>query len=186
MVIEGRRAGVGAGSLERYFGKLASESLGLPINLDLSAIPSKSFEAELERLIRIREASLVVRRPNKDWDDAHDILSDLADSSHAHRAEVQVNAARGETLARQQGILGLIREHLRRPLTNVVNARVKGTEGGTGRERTVSLERHQIQRAAIIPQAATLEQEEEAIMDAGTELLNESEEIVEERSINDN
>lgn len=149
--LELRRAGVGAGNLERYLRQVALEQ-GYTDNfvLDLNPIPTRSFLEELESFTRIREASLVVRRPNTDWDDAEDVLSGLADQSGGHQAEIGVKAARGDGLTRNSGVLALIKEHVTRRLTNVVNARVTGSTADQP-QRTVSLERHQLQKRVPVP-----------------------------------
>ncbi len=90
LAIEMRRAGVGATNLERYFSRLAKDNdYYSRLSLDMNPLPSPSFAVELEEFERIREASIVVRRPNTDWDDADDVLSQLADDSWGTRPQSQ-------------------------------------------------------------------------------------------------
>ena len=97
LAIEMRRASVGATNLQRYFSRLAKDNdYYSRLSLDINSLPSPSFAVELEEFERIREASIVVRRPNTDWDDADDVLSQLADDSFGHQASVTVNASRGQ------------------------------------------------------------------------------------------
>jgi hypothetical protein len=183
LAVELRRAGVGATNLERYMTRLAKrEGFHERLSLEMNPLPSPSFEDEIDDLARIREASIIVRRPNTDWDDADDILSDLADASAAHKASVTVNAARGESLSASRGVMSLVREHLRRPLTNVSNVRVTGTPTGSSRERTVSLEKHQFQGQADVPPQASLREEDSSLFDAQKELLDQGARVVAELS----
>jgi hypothetical protein len=164
MFIEGRKKGVGATSLERYFETLARlNDYTARLKFDLAPLPSPSFEEELNQLVRIREAALEVSRPNTDWDDANDVLSELADESHGHAAQVVVTAARGDSLSRTAGIVGLIRKHIRRGLTNVRNARVFGRREGEKKETLVSIQKHQLRRTAVIETSAP-EAEQDAVV----------------------
>lgn len=152
VAIELRRAGVGSGNLERYFRLLAMER-GYSENLlfDLTMQPSPSFEEELNRYDRIREASVVISRPNFDWEDAEDAVSGLADVSGGHTASVTVNAARGESLSQTDGLLAVIRQHVRRSYTSIINARVVGQKHGDRKETSLSLARHQLKRLIEVP-----------------------------------
>ncbi|WP_442544990.1 hypothetical protein ACSBOX_04480 [Arthrobacter sp. KN11-1C] len=152
VAIEMRRAGVGSSNLERYFRLLAMER-GFSRNLifDLTMQPSTSFEEELDRYERIREATVVISRPNFDWEDAEDAVTGLADVSGGHTASVTVNAARGESLSRTDGLLAVIRAHVRRSFTSITNARVIGQKRGDNQETSLSLARHQLKRLIEVP-----------------------------------
>lgn len=183
VAIEQRRVGVGSVNLERYFSRLAEQNnFGAKVSLEMNPLPSPSFEHEIDELSRIRQATIDVRRPNTDWNDADDILSSLADESGAHRASVTVNASRGETLTRDRGIMSLIVGHLRRPLSNVENVRVTGTSPGSDRERTVSLTRHQLQDQTAVPTEATMSDEDESIFETQDGLLERGAQVVAELS----
>lgn len=181
LAIELRRAGVGSINLERYFRGLAKQSgYSNRLSLDMNPLPSPSFSEELDQFERIREASIIVRRPNNDWDDADDLLSGLADDSAAHRAAITVNANRGESLARDRGIMRLIRQHVSRPLSNVDDVKVKGTQAGMQKERTVSLDRHQLQATAELTVGMGLSEEDATIFASAEELLARGSDIVAE------
>jgi hypothetical protein len=173
MLIEGRRQGVGVTSLERYFENIARiNDYARRLKIDLNPLPSPSFEEELDQLVRIREGSLEVNRPNTDWDDANDVLSGLADESQGQAARVAVSAARGDSLNRANGIIGLIREHIRRGLPNVRNARVVGRREGEKKDTVVSIEKHQLQRTAVVDTSSP-EFEQDAAVFAEAHVLAE-------------
>ncbi|MBF0722356.1 hypothetical protein [Sanguibacter inulinus] len=175
LMLEVRRGGVGVVSLERYFRRVAAR-LGIAENLqfDLNPLPSPSFSREIDRFTRIREASLIVRRPNNDWDDAGDVLSGLADNSGGKKAVVAVQAARGDSLRKGRGIVNLIREHLQRPLSNVEDAKITGTQEGASVESTVSLSRHQLQLKVQVPRDPRGTSGELEVFDAAEALLTEA------------
>ncbi|WP_435587142.1 hypothetical protein [Micromonospora aurantiaca (nom. illeg.)] len=166
ILIEGRRNGVGVGTLERYFATLARvNEYATRLRLHFSTLSSASFEEELDQLTRIRVAGLEVNRPNTDWDDANDVLSTLAGESDGQSAQVLVSAARGQSLNKFAGIVGLIRVHVRRALTNVRNARVIGRRSGERKETVVSTEKHQLRVHVETDDRATEFEQDEIVFD---------------------
>lgn len=171
LLIEGGRNGVTAFNLERYFRNIArTGGYARNLQIDISALPASSFEQEIEQLERIREATLVVSRPNSDWDEANDVLSLLADESGGQKAEVSVKAARGGSLIKTAGIIELIFQHLRRALPNLKGLRVVGRRADEKRDRTISLENHQILTTMEIDQALPQEDQDELVFEKATEL----------------
>lgn len=149
--IEGRQNGVSAATLEQYLTTLARiNRYASRMKLSLNRLPSSSFEEEVERLTRIRKASLEVNRPNTDWDEANDMLSTLAGESDGQQAQVVVSAAHGASLSRTDGIVKLIFTHVRRTLTNVREAKVVGRRPGAKRDTIISTEKHQVQAYALV------------------------------------
>lgn len=162
--IENRRAGVGSTNLERYFRILArDQGYANDLLFDLAVQPSPSFEQELNDFDRIREATVVIKRPNNDWDDAEDVVADLADATGAHTASVTVNAARGASLNTNDGLLSVIRRQVQRPQTSISNVRVVGTRNGEVQERSLSLTRHQIKGEVRVPRNASRSEERESV-----------------------
>lgn len=156
LLLEGRKQGVGVGTLEQYFTTLARiNQYAHNLRIQFSPLASASFEEEIDRLVRIRQAALEVNRPNTDWDEANDVLSTLAGESDGHRAQVVVSAAHGDTLSRTNGIVGLIRTHVRRTLTNVRNARVTGRREGEQRDTVVTTEKHQLRAHVVFEDRAS-------------------------------
>ena len=179
VAVENRRAGVGSVNLERYFRLLARErGYASDLTFDLAIQPSPSFQEELNRFERIREATVVITRPNTDWDDAEDAVADLADATDAHKASVTVNAARGGSLNPNAGLLSVIRNQVRRPQTSISNVRVVGTREGETQERSLSLARHQVKSEVRIPKNATNQQERETVWEAAVSLVHVTAQIL--------
>src|SRR5205085_2310419 len=106
----------------------------------------------------------------------------LAEESRGAKAEIGVTAARGDSLKKDGGIIGLIRTHLRQALPNLRNVRIVGRRQGEEAERTLSLDRHQLKRTVHIdPDAPQLEQDE-AAFEAVEELAATALPILEERA----
>ncbi|MEV6366782.1 hypothetical protein AB0L86_07805 [Micromonospora musae] len=183
LLIENRRRGVSATNLERYFENIArSRDFSTDMQMDLDPLPSPSLEREIQELARIREAALIVNRPNSDWDDAHDVISELADESGGQKAQVVVTAGRGESLSKNEGVLGIIRRHLQRPLPNLRSLRVVGRRFGESIDRTLTLEKHQVRKAVTVDPRLPQDQQDEVIFSATRELIETALPIVRERA----
>lgn len=175
MALESRHTGVSAKNLEIYFERLArSGGFAQDLMIQFAPIQTESFEQELKKYGRIREATIVIRRPNYDWDDARDPLTDLAGESNGARAEVTIAAGRGGALSTDDGIVEVIRRHARRALTSVVRANIKGFKFGEDAETTLSTEQHQVKRGVRLPKRSTPEQVSEQVVDGAIDLIEES------------
>jgi hypothetical protein len=176
LALESRHTGVSAKNLERYFERAArANNYAQDLSIQFAPIATHSFEEELREYERVREATVVIRRPNFDWDDAEDPLTDLAGESNGSRAEVTIAAARGETLSTTAGIVEVIRQHATNALTSIVRARIKGTKRNDSAETTLSTEQHQVKRGVTLPRHATPEQAVESVVDGAIELIDETE-----------
>lgn len=174
--IEYRRNGVTAGNLSRYFVTLAErQGYGAHLSFDLNPLPAESFEREIERFARIREASIVVTRPNFDWSDDSSRLAELADESGGQKVDASVRAGRGASLHKDRGIVAQIKTiaRLGRP-SNVANARVRGVMPGEQTESTVSLDRHQVKQRVPIDTVASPAAQDEAVWDAQDRMITEN------------
>ncbi len=145
--LEARRPGVAASTVASHVERVMEDVMGLSSpTFDLNPIPSKSIIEELDRLERIREARVVLARPNFDWAENADQLSDLGDESHAGQVEVGARAPRGESLAPRNGIVGAIRSLVTNAVGPIKDFRVRGTRAGENKERTISLENNSERR----------------------------------------
>ncbi|MEV6797204.1 hypothetical protein AB0M91_02530 [Micromonospora rifamycinica] len=176
--IENRRRGVSATSLERYFFRISTNRGYGPVDLDLDPLPALSLEREILDLSRIKEASIVVNRPNVDWNDASDVLSELAGDSKGKDAAVVIHAPRGESLSKEEGIISVIIGNIRRRLPNVRDMRVVGRREGETTDHTVSLQRHQLRVKAQVDDGAPAEEQDESVWVAVRRLAAEARLIV--------
>lgn len=174
VALERRRPGVGVGTVAIALAQLGNE-LGITRNarFELNPVAAESFIEEIDTFERIRKAAVVVQRPNYDWTDSAAELTHYAAESDAQTAEVELAAERGGTLARATGIVNDLRQLVLERIGPLRNARLTGRRAGEEKESTVSLERHQERRYAPIPPGATVEEQNEIVVRAEEELVQD-------------
>jgi hypothetical protein len=144
IAIESSRTGVTSARLEKYFRRLAAQSgWSEDLLVDFPPVPSPSLADEIEKFTRIREAAAIVTRPNYDWSDMKNKLSNLADESNGHAAEAVVKAERKGSLSKSRGIVELIRDSLHTANPSIRSFRLTGNQEGSKKEVTISSEKHQ-------------------------------------------
>lgn len=169
VAVERKRPGVGIDVIERALEILGSiAGIGQNLRIDLNPVPTQSFLAEVDQLDRIREAAVVLHRPNYDWTDNIDDLSGYGDESGADRVEVQLNARRGETLHKNSGILLDIRRLVAKGISAIKDVRVVGTRYGESKERSVRLKNHLERTFITVPPDAD---ERSALVSASVEMI---------------
>ena len=149
------------------------ELLGGRATFDLNPVVAESFIEELERYTRIRQAAVTLSRPNLNWTQSAAQLTGYADESNADAVELEMSAKRGESLAREDGIVADIKKLVRRPIGPVRNLRVTGTRRDEEKETSVSLKRHQEKRTFLLPTQPSPASEREAFQEAATQLLDD-------------
>lgn len=149
VAIEGRRNGVTANNLEKYFSRIGKNHWGR-LSFEITPLVSPSLVQEIDKFERIRVASVELSRPNFDWSDHRDNLNELAADSGAERAESSVKAATGESLRKDQGMVGLIKDIAQSPHSNIKDVRVTGRKPGDKSDSTVSLRKHHEKATAIL------------------------------------
>lgn len=173
VVIERRRPGVPVYQLERFFEKFGRGNGYSRLTVSLNPVPSPSFVEEIESFTRIREASVTIRRPNHSFTaSARQAVAQIARESNGGSATVQVNADRKESLSKDHGIVSDILSFARAAINPILNATVKGSRPGYGKERTVSLKKHVLKGTAQIEETAAPIEQLNSI-DATAELLIE-------------
>lgn len=155
LAVEANRAGISKDVIERFM-SAAGEGLGFErLSVSLNPIPSPSFKEEIRKLTRIRIARITINRPNGSWTaSAEKLLGDVAESNAA-RVEVQANASRGESLSRDSGIVKEVIDIADSDVSPVANAAVVGTSPDVAGETTISLEKHNLRRSAVVEAGAT-------------------------------
>lgn len=177
VVVENRRPGVPIYQIERFLSQFGREQLGLRgLVVSLHPVAAKSFAAEIERLDRIRQASITLHKPNHSWTrSAEGLLGQLA-SSNATDIKIELSAARGDGLAKDDGIVSEVIGFARRTFSALKNAAVTGIRDG--RERTVSLRKHTVRSTIEIPVSATDDEELELIEAAARGVIAEASDAV--------
>ena len=90
----------------------------------------------------IKIATLNIVRPNLNWNKEKQHADSLADESNGQRVEIGVFAGRGDGLAKNKGIVRLIKALSRERRSNLRNATVTGRRASETSDTTISLERH--------------------------------------------
>ncbi|HEY1833157.1 MAG TPA: hypothetical protein VGG08_01875 [Solirubrobacteraceae bacterium] len=112
------------------------------LRVDLSPKADQSFVESIDDFDRIRVATVRIGRPNVDWNDWDDDISDAAHDSDAQSAEVMFSAGRDESLAKDKGLVAFIRDRAEDAVSALKNASVTGRRGGEAAETTVTLGDH--------------------------------------------
>lgn len=118
-----------------------------------------------------------MRRPNYSWTEtAGELIGEPAAESNASEVRIQLAADRGQSLAKDRGVIKDLLRLASRPISGLKNAVVKGQTPGFEGERTVSLERSKVKASTRIPRNATNEETLEAlgsIVDGAAAEINE-------------
>lgn len=149
--IERSRPGVSIAAIERTLGELAISTDSGRARFDLNPVPAKSFLTELDQLDRIRQAAVVLQRPNFNWADNAAELTEYTDDSNGDRVSLEISAPRGEGLETSRGIVADIKRLISNPISSLKTVKVKGQRADEERERTVGLQKHQERRYVTVP-----------------------------------
>jgi hypothetical protein len=151
LVLERKRPGVPVFQIERFLGQFGKRLLNLSyLTVTLNPVPSSSFAQEISTFTRIREASITLRRPNHSWtQSASSMLGELS-NSNAAEIQLQLNADRGQSLSKSEGVVAEVLDLARNPIGPLKNAVVKGTRPDFEGERSVSLRKHTVKGTARV------------------------------------
>lgn len=116
-------------------------------------------------------------RPNFNWGDNAADLTDYADDSNADDVEVAMSALRGESLAKDHGIVGDILNVAKVVIGPVKNLRIVGRREGEAKETAVSLKRHQEKRSFPAPDGTDPRTERESFEVVAKAFVNEVAEV---------
>lgn len=172
VALEGTNAGATSARLAKYFEMLSDKQQWFrKLSFDLVPIPAKSLLDEINDMERIREAATVISRPNYDWSDMADGLSELAAESGGHEAQASVKAARGESLAKDAGIVETIKESFSQATPSLKSFRIWGRKHGSSKEVMISSEKNQERTTASIPAGSDVSTVDGIVDAAAKELI---------------
>jgi hypothetical protein len=112
------------------------------VYVDLVPQIDRAFIDELDRFDRIRLASVRLARPNVDWSDFRNKFNEFAADSNAQSGQVEMNAGRGESLSKDDGVVSALREIAQADVGVVKNAVIRGTRPGESAETSLTLHDH--------------------------------------------
>jgi hypothetical protein len=144
--------------------------------LDLALVPvvSEDFVGALDDFERIQSATVRLRRPNFDWSDVADGLTEAAARSEAQAANVEFTAGRGGSLDQTDGVIGFLRRVARgRGPSAIEGASVVGRRGEDSGDTRVTLRGYTRHRRASLRRAPDGQAEEEGAFDALLEFESE-------------
>jgi hypothetical protein len=172
--IDVHRPGVPVAVMAKAIAHLGRElGLAAGLTISLNPVPSPSFLAELDRFDRIRQAAIVLERPNYNWYDSATELAGYAGDSDAATLEVEASAERGRSLSTESGIVPDVRALAASSVGPVKNLRVTGTRAGESRETTLSLASHQEKRFVPVQRDTSPSVERDLLQAAASEFLTE-------------
>ena len=174
-IIDRKRPGVAIYQIERFLSQYGREQLRLPgLAISLNPIPTESFRDEIKDLYRIREAEITLRRPNHSWTQtAEGVLKEIGDSNAAE-VKIQLNADRGNSLAKDRGIVADILSLARNPISALKNVVIRGRSHSYDGEKSVSLKRHVVRGTVQIDRDAGPHEQLEAFDGLAGELIEQA------------
>jgi hypothetical protein len=116
--------------------------LGEDFSVEFTPLADDSFLDSIDQFGRIRLATMRVARPNFDWTDNHDGLSQVGAESNGRSVELTVTAHRSDSLAHNKGIIQYIRDMVLESVATLKGATVVGMRHGESAETRVSLANH--------------------------------------------
>jgi hypothetical protein len=113
-------------------------------NLELSFIPiaDKEFSARIDEFSRIRSATITIARPNVDWTDRHNQLTEVAKESDAKALDVTARAKRGKGLSKEHGIIEFIKSSATSAKSMFKKIKIIGSIGDGPGLITLDLSKH--------------------------------------------
>jgi hypothetical protein len=124
--------------------------LGAQFAVEFNPTVDDSFLAALDRFGRIKLASMKVARPNFDWTDNFDGLSQVGEESNGRTVDLTVAAHRNDSLARGRGIIQYIREMINGKVSSLKGASVEGVREGETAETRISLANHVVHQKTYV------------------------------------
>ncbi len=151
ILVEYVRGGAKSDTMAAIIEGVLSQRLGKDFRIEFAPVVAGDFIREIGRFKRIRVASLTLIRPNAGWDDHFTKISELLEDSGGEKAQLAVRAGRGESLNRDDGIVGVIKDVAADQQPYLVDAEIIGTKVDEETETSVPLHRHVVHRNISVP-----------------------------------
>jgi hypothetical protein len=172
-VVQYVHAGVRAQQIAALFEKLAHiESRDFKgATLEFALRVGEEFRKQVMALDRIKAVSMTLTRPNKDWTDYAQNLTDMASDSNAHNLSLTAAASRNNSLSKSRGAVRVLRELIAGTQRSILkSASVKGTNSD---EESIELKLNkQIENKAVKVETENGLPSPAAVSNAATDFLN--------------
>ena len=174
LFLEKKRPGVLTSQIEQFLSRFTREQMACQwVSISLNPVASPAFSDEIQRFTRIRTASVTLRRPNPSWgSDYAALLGAIADSD-AGDISLQANAERGQTLARNRGIISMLQQMSSTVVSGIKKAVVRGTMPGFAGEKTVYLSKNTVRGSTQVTPDADIRTALAEVVDTLAEQIDE-------------
>jgi hypothetical protein len=167
VALERRYLGLGAATIARALEIIGAEvEFASDLTIELNPVASASFSEELQRFQRIRQASVTLARPNYDWTDNANTLTEYAAESEGQTIALEMTAPRGGSLAKDRGIVKDIKDLAARLLAPVKSVKIIGRHSPQDPEQSLTLRSHQAREHVKVDAQATADEQRVQVGDA--------------------
>jgi hypothetical protein len=171
-VQQGARAGQIALLLEKLARRADPERYS-ELSLEFTPLPAEEFLEALAEFSTIKSASLRFARPNYDWEEYGETFQTLGQESGANTLEVQASARRNGSLNKDGGIIGLLRDVVRKGRSMLKTATVTGNTPDAAGIVTLRLDKHIETMQAEVPVTSSGQPAEGEVRKLATKFLEE-------------
>jgi hypothetical protein len=112
------------------------------LELDFNPVADTEFISQIDQFGRIQSATVTLARPNVDWTERKNQLTEVADESNAKAIDVTVRAKREKSLAKEAGIIQFVREFAAIPLSIFKRISITGARDDNAGLITLNLSKH--------------------------------------------
>jgi hypothetical protein len=182
-IVQLNHRGAKAGQIAQMIARLASlanPSQFRNLTLEFAPQPSVGFLAALEAFDVIRLASVRFAKPNLDFTPFSDKIRQLAADSDAKSIQVAATADRGHSLAKDHGIVAMLKEFVQEKFSSLKAVTVEGRSESESAFTTLSLHKNTESKyvdAQLSPSGQPFEQDVFAVAQKFVEELPGSQEF---------
>ncbi|MBN9658392.1 MAG: hypothetical protein J0H49_09445 [Acidobacteria bacterium] len=177
-VQQGARAGQIAMLLEKLARRINPVEYA-ELSLEFTPVPAEEFLEALAEFDTIKSASMRFARPNYDWEDYGATFQTLGQESGASALEVQASARRNGSLNKDGGIIGLLRDVVRKGRSMLKTATVTGNTASAAGLVTLRLDKHIETKQAEVPSTSSGQPAEAEVHKLAKQFLEERPKIEE-------
>lgn len=142
-IIEYNHRGAKAADIAKVLERSIPDDDNWPdLSLDFRPVVEQSFNEAIDSFTRLRVADVRLVKPNLNWNDWEDELTDAARDSNAQTVQAEFTAPRGQSLDQDRGVVAFIKRMVAAPLSPLKSASVTGRRGGEDEETTISTANH--------------------------------------------